>query len=140
MSKVIVAEDLGFSYSRDAGYSFELRGINIGVKEGSFVSVIGRNGSGKSTLIKLLAKQFGRYTGNIFLDGKNITEYGKREFAQKLAYLPQNVSVVNEGIEVIDLIMLGRYPAKGALEFVNTSDDRRIVNECIDQLGIEGNA
>ena len=136
MSKVIVAEDLCYSYSRDAGYSFELRSINIKITKGSFVSVIGRNGSGKSTLIKLLAKQFGSYSGNIFLEGKNINEYGKREFAQKLAYLPQNVSVVNEGIEVVDLIMLGRYPAKDALEFVNTSEDRKIVHECIEQLGI----
>jgi iron complex transport system ATP-binding protein len=136
MSKVIIAEELGFTYSRESGNTFELRGIDIEIKEGSFVSVIGRNGSGKSTLIKLLAKQFGKYKGTIFLDGKNIADYENREFARKLAYLPQNVSVVNEGIQVIDLIMLGRYPAKGTFEFVNTSEDRKIVNECIEQLGI----
>ncbi len=137
MSKIIETEDLAFSYNENIGRQFELREVSIEIENNSFASVIGRNGSGKSTLIKLLAGQFGSYDGRILLAGKDIREYGRRELAGKLAYLPQSVAVVNDAIEVRELIMLGRYHSKRAFEFSNNPDDRRITDQCISQLGIE---
>ncbi len=137
MSRIIETDRLGFSYNGKNGSQFELSDVSIEIVNESFVSVVGRNGSGKSTMIKLLTGQFRNYDGKILLSGKDIREYEKRELAGKLAYLPQSVSVVNDAIEVGELIMLGRYHSKGAFEFSNNADDRRITDQCISQLGIE---
>ena len=51
---MIEAENLCFSYTGSAPYI--LRGLNLHLDKGEYVSVVGDNGSGKSTLIKLILK------------------------------------------------------------------------------------
>lgn len=50
-----------------------LDGLNLQVKPGEFVTLIGSNGAGKSTLFNAIAGSFVLDRGNIMLDGKNIT-------------------------------------------------------------------
>ena len=55
MDKMIDATGLKFAYISDEGnYTFALNGVDIQVKQGEFVVVLGRNGSGKSTFAKLV--------------------------------------------------------------------------------------
>lgn len=50
-----------------------LRGIDLHLKPGDFVTVIGGNGAGKSTMLNSVAGVFGIETGKILVDGKDIT-------------------------------------------------------------------
>ena len=53
-----------------AGYVYALRNINLDIKRGERVGIIGQNGAGKSTLLKILSKVTGPSTGTIKIKGK----------------------------------------------------------------------
>ena len=76
-----------------------LHPLNLHIDAGRMVGLIGHNGSGKSTLIKLLARQQAPSGGHILLDGKPLANWGQRDFARQVAYLPQQLPQT-EGLTV----------------------------------------
>jgi len=76
--EIIRTEGLTFAYEADEDNLLEekLRGvedINISIKRGEYVAVLGHNGSGKSTLAKLLNMIITPDSGKIFIDGTDVT-------------------------------------------------------------------
>ena len=73
--KFIVTEGLSFSYPTDDEKSSTpaLNDVNIDIKSGEYVAVLGHNGSGKSTLAKLLNLIILPTGGKIILDGKDLS-------------------------------------------------------------------
>ena len=77
---IIKTEDLTFTYydgDFDEMKSDEipaLKSVNLSVKEGEYISVLGHNGSGKSTLAKLLNLILIPTSGKIFIDGKDVSD------------------------------------------------------------------
>lgn len=65
------ARDLGFGYTEDAPPVLE--GINLRIAAGERVAVLGRMGSGKSTLLRLLASLYRPRTGQVLLDGVDLS-------------------------------------------------------------------
>ena len=64
-----------------------LRDLNLHLKEGDFVTILGSNGAGKSTLFNAIAGSFTVDSGSIRLDGKNITnqpDYKRSKFIGRL--------------------------------------------------------
>ena len=79
---VIKTENLGFTYDdyeNDAAASLQkneipaLSDVNLSIREGEYVAVLGHNGSGKSTLAKLMNMILVPSKGKIFIDGVDIT-------------------------------------------------------------------
>lgn len=89
------------------------------------VGLIGHNGSGKSTLLKILARLHNPTGGNVSFCGKSLSEWGNREFARGLAYLPQNTPPAS-GMLVRELVALGRYPWHGALGRFSPADQKKV--------------
>src|SRR3989339_799599 len=58
-------------------------GINIRIKKGEFVAVMGPSGSGKSTSMNLIGSLDVPTKGEIYLDGQNISELDESELAKK---------------------------------------------------------
>ena len=56
-----------------------LKNIDLTIKDGEFVFIVGPSGSGKSTLLKLISKEQDPTSGEIFIDGENITRLKKRK-------------------------------------------------------------
>ena len=77
---IIRTEDLSFTYfdnDLDEMKSDEipaLKSVNLSVKEGEYISVLGHNGSGKSTLAKLLNLILIPTSGKIFIDGEDVSD------------------------------------------------------------------
>ena len=74
---IIRTENLGFTYD-DMGDDTTveipaLSGVNIDIKRGEYVAILGHNGSGKSTLAKLLNMILTPTVGKIYIDGTDIT-------------------------------------------------------------------
>lgn len=68
----LITKNLGYSYTgRD---SFSLSGININVPLKSIYGLLGKNGSGKSTILKLIGGHLQPSSGQIILDGNDITQ------------------------------------------------------------------
>ncbi len=87
--------------------------------------LIGHNGSGKSTLIKLLARQLHATHGTLEFGRRPLAGWPTREFARKLAYLPQTPPSA-AGLLVRELVAFGRYPWRGALGRFGPDDWRKI--------------
>ena len=90
---IIKTEDLSFTYfdgNLDELKTTEipaLRSINLSVKEGEYISVLGHNGSGKSTLAKLLNLILIPTSGKIYIDGKRFYTFEKNyEDAKEFLY------------------------------------------------------
>lgn len=111
-----------------------LQPLTLDIPTGSSVALIGHNGSGKSTLLKLIGRQQPLSAGEIHFEGKPLNGWGAREFARRLAYLPQRTPAA-PGMLVKELVALGRYPWHGALGRFGTSDQAK-VDEAIALTGI----
>jgi branched-chain amino acid transport system ATP-binding protein len=74
---LLVVEDLSVSY----GPISALRGINITVKEGSIVAILGSNGGGKTTLLKKISGLMKADTGSITFQGVDITKTAVEKIA-----------------------------------------------------------
>ena len=96
---------------------YALQNINLEIKEGEFVTVIGTNGSGKSTLLNAIAGSFYPDEGEIYIDNKNVTYRKDFERARSIARVFQNPfsgtapnMTIAENLHIANLRGLPRYP------------------------------
>jgi ATP-binding cassette subfamily C protein LapB len=68
-----------------------LTGVNLAIRAGDRVGVIGRIGSGKSTLAKLLIALYQPSAGSILVDGTDIRQIDPEDLRRAIGYLPQNL-------------------------------------------------
>lgn len=102
-----------------------LEPLSVDLPARRIIGLIGHNGSGKSTLLKLLARQQPPSGGTIRFEGRALAEWGHRPFAQKVAYLPQQIPPAS-GLLVKELVALGRYPWHGALGWFGEADREKV--------------
>lgn len=85
----IEIDNIWFKYEKDL--PDVVKGVNLSLKKGEFLSVLGGNGTGKSTTLSLLAGINRPYRGGIKIDGKNLYDIPDGEkFNGLLGVLPQN--------------------------------------------------
>ncbi len=85
---VIEFKDVSFKYPRCGDYT--LKHVNIKIKSGEHLSVVGLNGAGKTTFIKLLCRLYNVTDGEICIDGVNIMEYSDEEYRKLFAVVFQD--------------------------------------------------
>ena len=83
----IVFDNVSFSYN---GIKNDLENINIRIKKGESLGILGGTGTGKSTLINLLLRLYDPQVGNIYLDGQNIKSINEEEFRKNFGVVFQN--------------------------------------------------
>jgi len=76
-------EDINFAY--DEGSEFALKDINLEIRRGETVFLIGKNGSGKSTLFMILAGLLAPKSGEMFADDVKITESNLKSYANTIS-------------------------------------------------------
>ena len=76
-----------------------LNGINITVKKGETIAIVGPSGSGKSTLIGLLLRFYDPEKGTLFIDGKDAKSYSLSELRNNMAMVPQDVILFGGSIK-----------------------------------------
>lgn len=79
MEIVLKAEKLEKTYGTGPLSVQALKGINLEIEKGVFYAIIGKSGSGKSTLLHLLGGLDRCTGGNIYLEGKNMSELKERD-------------------------------------------------------------
>ena len=77
-----------------------LKDINLVVKEGETVALVGESGVGKTTLIDLISRYYDLADGEITIGGRNIKEWGLRSLRSQIAVVPQDVSLFNDTIKL----------------------------------------
>lgn len=90
---------LSFAYEAERGPEEDaLADLTLRIPAGATLGVVGRTGSGKSTLGRLLARQHGVPPGSIRLGGVDITDVPLDHLRTRLAYVPQDVQLLDATI------------------------------------------
>jgi energy-coupling factor transport system ATP-binding protein len=76
-NNIISIQNLKFAYGKEPEYEPVLKDIDLSVKKGEFIAVLGENGSGKSTLAKLLNALIVPSDGDVFINGINTKDSSK---------------------------------------------------------------
>lgn len=83
----VVFEDVRFRYKD--GESDVLSNINLHVKPGEVIALVGASGSGKTTLVNLISRFYDVTDGNIFIDDQNIKKYSLNSLRGNIGIVPQ---------------------------------------------------
>ncbi|SDN22383.1 ATP-binding cassette, subfamily B, MsbA [Vreelandella arcis] len=121
-------ENVSFRYANDQPNV--LHDINLDVAVGEMVAIVGRSGSGKSTLVSLLPRFYQPSDGQIYIDGKPLSEYALRPLRQQIALVSQQVTLFNAS--VADNIAYG--VNNPDLDAVKAAAKAAYADEFIDQL------
>ena len=114
-------ERVRFRYSRYA--PDVLRGVDLRVRRGETVAIVGATGSGKSSIARLVARAYGDYEGSIRLNGKEITSFDADEIGRLAATVHQDVFLFHGSIEFnITLGRLDRAAAERAAREVRADE------------------
>lgn len=101
LSGRIEFRDVGFAYPHSPPL---LDKLNLHIRAGERVGVIGKLGSGKSTLLRLLLNQYGPQSGSVLFDDLASTQLEPLSLRRQIGYVPQDVTLfhgtVRENIEL----------------------------------------
>lgn len=75
-----------------------LRQINLTIKSGEVIALVGKSGSGKSTLVNLLPRFYDIVSGQILIDGIPIKDYRLADLRKQFAFVSQHVTLFNDTI------------------------------------------
>jgi ATP-binding cassette, subfamily B, multidrug efflux pump len=92
----IEIRDLSFTYPNQTQSA--LQGINLEIRRGQFLGIVGKTGSGKTTLCHLLTRLYPVADGTIFYDGQDVNWLPLAGVREVLAYVPQDVILFSETI------------------------------------------
>ncbi|KZZ53336.1 hypothetical protein A3761_17325 [Oleiphilus sp. HI0123] len=90
----IEISDLNFAY--EGSNKAILKNIDLSIKPGETVALVGRSGSGKSTLANLIPRFYEAQSGSITLDGVPVEDYTLRSLRDQISLVTQQVTLFND--------------------------------------------
>ena len=138
MNGLINGNGLWKTYSLDSTEINALRGLNITVDEGEFVSIMGPSGSGKSTLLNMIGGLDTPTKGDLFIDGKKISAMSEGELtkmrAEKIGFIFQTFNLL-PALKVRDNVEFPMRNLSGNKK-MNKSSRRKKAEECLEMVGL----
>ena len=114
----VTFEDVHFVYPTRIDVPV-LKGVDLDVKPGEKVALVGTSGAGKSTIIQLLLRLYPLEGGNILVDGKKATDYELSDYRKNFALVPQEVLLF--GGTIRENILYGR-PGASEAEIITAAE------------------
>ncbi|WP_299750770.1 ABC transporter ATP-binding protein [Devosia sp.] len=105
----IAFEDVAFHYGKASGV---IEGLNLHIKPGEKIGLVGRSGAGKSTIVNLLLRFYDRESGRILIDGKDIATVTQDSLRANIGVVTQDTSLLHRSVR--DNIAYGRPDATEA--------------------------
>ena len=90
----IELKDVSFEYEENKG----LKNINLKIKKGEFIGIIGTSGAGKTTLADIIAGVYEPSEGLIFIDNVELTKDKIKAWQKNISFLPQESSFLNASV------------------------------------------
>jgi ATP-binding cassette, subfamily B, bacterial MsbA len=88
--------NVSFGYSED---STVLNNINLNIKPGETIALVGSTGSGKTTIIQLITRFYSPSQGSITIDGVNINDLEIDSLRSQISFVDQNVRLFNDTVK-----------------------------------------
>ncbi len=130
MKRLIEFRNVSKAYDMGEKKIFAINDINFTIDEGEFVVILGPSGAGKSTVLNLLGGMDFATSGQIFIDGKDITKYNDDKLTE---YRAENVGFVFQFYNLIPTLTAGENVAL-INDIVKNSLDAR---EVLASVGLE---
>ncbi|RMZ83543.1 hypothetical protein DV738_g1088, partial [Chaetothyriales sp. CBS 135597] len=106
-----------------------LRGLDLTVKAGQYVALVGASGCGKSTTIALLERFYDPLAGGVYVDGKEISSLNLNEYRSHIALVSQEPTLYQGTIR--ENILLGLPNTDGEISKENSNTyEERIIQAC----------
>lgn len=138
MVSLIEGKELWKTYDLDGIEIHALRGLNITVDEGEFVSIMGPSGSGKSTLLNLIGALDNPTKGELIIDGSQISSMSGNELtkmrAEKIGFIFQTFNLL-PALTVRDNVEFPLRNLKGEKKLNKSSRIKR-AEECLEIVGL----
>ena len=132
MNAVLKTEHLEKVYGSGELSVHALHDVNLEIENGYFYAIIGKSGSGKSTLLHILGGLDKPSGGDIYLEGKKVSDLKERELAllrrRRIGFVFQSFNLLDEHT-VLENILL-------PVDLDGRKPDMEYVNQVIDALGI----
>jgi zinc transport system ATP-binding protein len=126
--QVIEIHNLNFSFNGQA----VLQDVDLDVKEGDFMAMIGPNGGGKTTLLKLML-------GLLAADSGSIRVFGERPrvVSYRIGYVPQDVNINKDfPVSALDVVLMGNLkPGRGWSR--HSQADRGAAQDALNKVGMD---
>ena len=133
---MISTENLEKHYDVGPEKVFALKGIDLSIKKGEFVSIMGPSGSGKTTLMNIIGCLYSPSKGDYFLNGKLVSDLSDDELAkirnQEIGFIFQSFNLLARNSALSNVLLPTKYAgldekkslsiAKEMLELVGLSD------------------
>ena len=130
---ILETKDLKKIYGSGETEVHALDGVNLTVKKGEFVAVVGTSGSGKSTLLHMLGGLDHPTSGTVTVDGRELSTLKDEELTifrrRKIGFVFQNYNLVPV-LNVYENIVL-------PIQLDGNSEDTEYLNQIIETLGLE---
>lgn len=123
-------DNLHFAY----GDRTILEDVSFEVPDGMLVNILGHNGVGKSTLFRCVLGLNTKWTGSVFINGKDVRHLSIREMAQEVAYIPQTHAATYD-YEVIDVVLMSTTSGFGMLQKPKQKQVD-LAFSCLERVGI----
>ena len=135
MNEVLKINNIEKYYGNKGNIVKAIDDISFNVKKGEFVGVMGPSGSGKTTLLNLIAIIDDVSSGNIYLDGKDLTEINQKNIAK---FRRENLGFIFQDFNLLDTLTIHENIALALT--INKTKKSEIDNKVLDvarELGIE---
>ncbi|TMU83576.1 ABC transporter ATP-binding protein [Bacillus sp. BHET2] len=124
-----------FTNDLNIGYGDRLivKDLSVSIPDKKITTIIGSNGCGKSTLLKAITRLIPHHSGNVLLDGEDISKGHTKVLAKKMAILPQSPDSAS-GLTVGELVSYGRFPHQKGMGRL-TKKDYDVINWALEVTG-----
>ena len=141
---ILKAEEVYKTYRMGATKLSVLRGVNLAVKQGEFVAIVGASGSGKSTLLHILGALDTPDKGVVSFEGRDLSGYSNGQlnrFRNKMVgFVFQFYHLLDE-LNVLENIFLPAMAGKGVIGWLASRGQAKSrAAEVLDQLGLSERA
>ncbi|MDR8394423.1 ABC transporter ATP-binding protein/permease [Aliifodinibius sp. S!AR15-10] len=91
-------EFINVSFKYPGAEAYAIKDVNLKVKAGQNVAIVGRTGSGKSTLVQLIPRLFDPTDGTILIDGSDINKVPVKKLRAEIGFVPQDTFLFSDSI------------------------------------------
>ncbi len=132
---MIQLEGIEKVYRTDRIETVALSNINLSVRAGEFISIMGPSGSGKSTLLNVIGLLDAPTGGKVSINGKTVTSYGDRHLArirnEEIGFVFQTFHLIND-LSVVDNVEIPLLYRRG----LSGAERRKLALRALDRVGL----
>ncbi len=114
----------GVSYTYPGATAPALQDVNIQIKPGERIAIVGVNGAGKSTLVKLICGLYRPQTGCVYMNGTDIATFNRDAYFSLISAVFQDIHLLSTSI------------AGNVSQRIPEETDRALVDECLNKAGL----